>query len=98
MVTVYLRYQGKTHQFVASANGHLDAVSNALHDNLGIDFHDLTYHEHAIGSGTDTQAISYVSITSPEGKISWGVGIQDDIITSSVYALISAVNHQLLDK
>ena len=98
MVTVYLRYQGKTHQFVASANGHLDAVSNALHDNLGIDFHDLTYHEHAIGSGTDTQAISYVSITSPEGKVSWGVGIQDDIITSSVYALISAVNHQLLDK
>ena len=48
-----------------------------------------------MGSGTDTLAISYVSITAPDGSVNWGAGIQEDIITSSVYALISAVNRQL---
>lgn len=97
-VTIYLKYKGEIHKYTASANGHLDAVSNALHENLAIDFHSLTYHEHALGSGTDTQAISYVSITSPDNHTYWGVGIKDDIITSSVYALISAVNHQLINE
>ena len=94
-VTIYLKYQGRLHKFTAQANGHLDAVSNALHNGLNIQFANLTYHEHAMGSGTDTQAISYVSITSPSGSVNWGIGLQDDIITSSVYALISAVNRQL---
>lgn len=95
-VTIYLKYQGQIHKFTASANGHLDAVSNALHDGLNIQFANLTYHEHAMGSGTDTQAISYVSITAPDNTVNWGIGLQDDIITSSVYALISAVNRQLI--
>lgn len=94
-VTIYLKYQGVIKRFSASANGHLDAVSNALHGGLHIPFGNLTYHEHAMGSGTDTLAISYVSITAPDGSVNWGAGIQEDIITSSVYALISAVNRQL---
>ena len=94
-VTIYLKYQGVIKRFNASANGHLDAVSNALHGGLNIPFGNLTYHEHAMGSGTDTLAISYVSITAPDGSVNWGAGIKEDIITSSVYALISAVNRQL---
>ena len=94
-VTIYLKYQGVIKRFSASANGHLDAVSNALHGGLNIPFGNLTYHEHAMGSGTDTLAISYVSITAPDGSVNWGAGIKEDIITSSVYALISAVNRQL---
>ena len=64
-VTIYLKYQGVIKRFNASANGHLDAVSNALHGGLNIPFSNLTYHEHAMGSGTDTLAIlSLIHISS----------------------------------
>ncbi|MCD7774774.1 MAG: hypothetical protein LUH40_04235 [Clostridiales bacterium] len=36
--------------------------------------------------------MTYVSITLDDGSISWGVGVDDDIIVSSIYALFSAVN------
>mgnify|MGYP002514770162 CR=1 FL=1 len=48
--------------------------------------------------GSTSKAVSYVSITMPDGKVSWGVGVDDDIILSSVYALFSAINRLELVK
>ena len=39
--------------------------------------------------------MAYVSITGSDGKVFWGVGIQDDIIYASVKALFSAVNRMI---
>ena len=76
-------------------NGHLDAVSNAIKHQLGIEFFELTYEEHALTKGSTSKAITYVSIISKSGEKVWGVGIHDDIIASSVNALFSAVNRSL---
>ncbi|MBP3315913.1 MAG: 2-isopropylmalate synthase [Clostridia bacterium] len=79
----------------ANGNGRLDAISNAFKENLGFEYSNLTYTEHALTSDSNSQAVTYVSIMAPGGKVFWGVGVHDDIIASSVYALVSAINRSL---
>ncbi len=83
---------GEVIDISASGNGRLDAVSNALKKHLGIEYSNLTYTEHALTSESTSKAVTYVSITCPDGKVSWGVGVHDDIISASINALISAIN------
>ena len=82
----------------ADGNGRLDAVSNALKKHLGIEYSNLTYTEHALSIGSSSQAVTYVSVTFTDGKVSWGAGVHDDIIAASINALVSAVNRKLLSK
>ena len=79
-------------------NGRLDAVSNALKRYLNIDYSNLTYTEHALTAGSTSEAVTYVSITFPDGKLSWGVGVHDDIIAASINALVSAINRKLISE
>lgn len=74
-----------------SGNGRLDAVSNAIRSYFGLDYELASYEEHAISRGTTSKAATYVSITS-RGRRFWGVGINEDIIRSSIDALVSAAN------
>ena len=82
----------------ADGNGRLDAVSNALKKHLGIEYSNLTYTEHALSVGSSSQAVTYVSVTFTDGKVTWGAGVHDDIIAASINALVSAVNRKLLSK
>lgn len=78
--------------FTAQGNGRLDAVSNALKQNLGYRYSIIKYQEHAIEQGSNAKAIAYVGIRTPEGLVSWGAGTHDDIMAASVNALVSAIN------
>ena len=78
--------------FTAQGNGRLDAVSNALKENLGYRYSIIKYQEHAIEQGSNAKAIAYVGIRTPEGQVSWGAGTHDDIMAASVNALVSAIN------
>ncbi|MCR4956323.1 MAG: 2-isopropylmalate synthase [Lachnospiraceae bacterium] len=86
---------GRMKELKGNGNGRFDAVSDALQQ-MGVVFSDLTYHEHALEIGTKSRAASYVGIQMENGKEYWGVGVHTDIITSSLYALFSAVNKGLL--
>lgn len=68
-----------------------DAVSNIIKQYFGISYELTVYEEHALSQGSSSKAMSYVGITC-DGKMFWGVGIDDDIITSSINALVVAVN------
>ena len=94
-VTVTVEIDGEIKELKATGNGRLDAVSNAIKQQLGIKYSDLTYEEHALTQGSSSQAITYMSITLASGKKVWGAGIHDDIIASSINALFSAVNRSL---
>ncbi len=83
---------GKEVTYPARGNGRLDAISNALQENLGFSYSNLTYSEHALEIGSTSRAMSYISITAADGKVYWGAGMDTDIITSSVLALVSAIN------
>lgn len=81
-------------KFTASANGNgrLDAVSNAIKTVIGDTYVLESYTEHALEVSSKSQAASYVGIKDENGKITWGVGIDSDIIVSSIKALVSAIN------
>ena len=97
-VTLTVEIDGEEKELKATGNGRLDAVSNAVKKQLGIEFSELTYEEHALTKASSSQAITYVSITLPDGKKAWGAGIHDDIIASSINALFSAINRSLEEK
>lgn len=73
-------------------NGRLDAISNAIMRHFDVHFSLITYEEHALQSGSNSQACAYVGIQDGNGAIYWGAGIRNDIIEASAAALISAVN------
>lgn len=92
--TVHLVCSGRSASATNTGNGRLDAVSNAIRSYTGLDYSINTYTEHALEVGSASQAVSYVEIVSG-GKSFWGTGIDNDIITSSIKALVSAVNNLL---
>ena len=75
----------------ANGNGRLDAVSNAIKQYFGVSYELSVYEEHALTTGSSSKAMTFVGITC-DGKMYWGAGIDDDLIKSSVNALVVAVN------
>lgn len=88
---VTIRSAEGTETVHAEGNGRLDAVSNALKEKFGVSYVLAVYEEHAISLGSSSKAAAFVGIRH-DGKLHWGVGIEDDIIQSSIDALVSAVN------
>ncbi len=88
---VTIEQNGEKRVVEASGNGRLDAVSNALKKYFGISYELSAYEEHAISRGSSSKAAAYVGILC-NGKMYWGVGIDEDIIRSSIAALVSAGN------
>lgn len=91
LAQVTIEHGGETYQTEANGNGRLDAVSNCFKQHFGIEYHLTTYEEHALGSGSNAKACSYVGVTDGN-RTYWGVGIHEDIIHSSIDALCIAVN------
>ena len=92
---VTIEYNGRTINKQAFGNGRLNAVSVCLKDMLGVSYVLHTYTEHAMEEKATSRAVSYVGIKDDNGKDFWGVGIANDIIDSSLKALISAVNNMI---
>lgn len=90
---VTVKINGETRRLCGAGNGRLDAVSCAIKDGLGLDYTISTFTENAVEQTSRSKAASYIGITSPDGKVGWGVGIDTDIINSSIKALISAINN-----
>ncbi len=93
-VTMKVEAYGEVRTIQAEGSGRLSAVSRALRHEMNIDISDLSYTEHALERGTDSKAVTYVSITDKNGNVEWGVGVNNDIIYSSVDALFSAINRR----
>ena len=77
-------------------NGPIAAFVNAINDlpqaaEHGWDVRVLDYHEHALSSGGDAIAAAYVECAVGD-QILWGVGLDPNIVTASLKAVISAVN------
>ena len=91
---VEIEYRGKVQAVEVNGNGRLDCISNAIKAVTGRDYVLESYVEHALEEKSTSKAASYVSI-SENSNVHWGVGIHSDIMTSSISALVSAVNRML---
>ena len=73
--------------------GPLEAFSNGL-EKIGLRLDILDYSEHALGNGSNAQAVSYVH-ANINGQRYCGVGIDRDIVLASLKALLAAANQAL---
>ena len=81
---------GEERHVSGRGNGLMSSVLDALREGLGVDLDIADYQEHAIGNGADAQAAAYVECRTPAGATVFGVGIDADVATASVKALLSA--------
>ncbi len=86
-----IHYGNEARTITGIGNGRLDSVSNAIKQFFDISYEVSFYEEHSLTKGSSSKAIAYVGIIC-NGTQYWGVGIDADIIKSSVSALVVAVN------
>ena len=77
----------------AEGNGPIAAFLNILSTH-GVDIRLFDYVEHALSASGDALAAAYVEL-EVNGKTLWGVGIDADISTASLKAIVSSVNRAL---
>jgi 2-isopropylmalate synthase len=90
---IVLRDGSKEIEASGTGNGPISAFL-AILGAQGVDTRLLDYVEHTMSAGGDAQAASYIEL-DVAGKTLWGVGIDSDIATSSLKAVISGVNRAI---
>ena len=89
-VNVYV--DGQLESLQGTGNGPIAAFVSAINElPQGFDVRVLDYHEHALSSGGDAIAAAYVECAVGD-QVLWGVGLDANIVTASLKAVISAVN------
>jgi 2-isopropylmalate synthase len=91
-----IEIDGHEHHLEGSGNGALSALADAL-QNMGIDIDIVGYSEHAISGtspwGRESQAATYIECTAAgSNEKVWGVGIHEDVVQSSLFALLGAAS------
>ncbi len=90
-----IRIDGEIREIEGIGTGPVSAFEDAL-SSVGIDVRVLDYAEHAMSSGGDARAAAYVEcdvrVDGGSGTSVWGVGIDGNIVTASLKAILSAVN------
>ncbi|NUP33763.1 MAG: 2-isopropylmalate synthase [Streptomycetaceae bacterium] len=89
-LTVEMVVDGAAATLDGIGNGPIDAFVRAL-GGIGFDVRVLDYTEHAMSGGEDARAVAYVEC-AVDGKVLWGVGVDENIVRASLKAVVSAVN------
>ncbi|HVK90768.1 MAG TPA: 2-isopropylmalate synthase [Mycoplana sp.] len=87
---------GETRRIEGQGTGPIDGFIHALSLHTGVDMSVVDYSEHSLQQGSNAAAIAYVEIEHPGGKL-FGVGINTNIVTASLEAIVSAANRALED-
>ena len=92
-VKVVYTDHGAEHSFEAVGNGPIDAVRRGLAEQLTVNIKVLDYEEHALQSGSNSQAAAYIHLLDGEtGHVTYGVGVSSNITRASIRAIFSAMN------
>jgi 2-isopropylmalate synthase len=82
---------GEERAISGRGNGPIAAFVDALARDCGIRLRVLDFVEHAVASGSDATAVAYVEAADEKGTVAWGVGMDANILTASLRAVVSAV-------
>ncbi len=91
ILTAEITDKGVTRNIEGRGTGPIDGFVDALSKYLGVKMSVIDYSEHSLQQGSDASAISYVEMAYPDGKL-FGVGINDNIVSASLEAVVSAAN------
>jgi 2-isopropylmalate synthase len=95
-VRARLATAGATTTISGHGNGPISALVHGLRQDLGIEVDVLDYAEHALGAGEEATAVAYVEVRS-HGEVRWGVGMDPNITTASMRAVLSALERLGVD-
>src|SRR6478735_4953017 len=87
-----IEVDGKPQSVSGRGKGLISSVLTTLKQTFGLELDVLDYTEHALGTGADARAATYLECAMPDGRTVWGVGIDEDVATASVRAILSAAN------
>jgi len=87
-----IEIDGQVQSVSGRGNGLISSVVATLAEGFGVRLEVRDYSEHAMGSGTNARAAAYVECVLADGRVVWGVGIDEDVATASVRAILSAAN------
>ncbi|MEZ7910601.1 MAG: 2-isopropylmalate synthase [Propionivibrio sp.] len=91
-VRLSVRHQGEIRTLDGVGNGPIDAAVHAI-SQLGIPLHVRSYEERSMGKGEDARACAFVEVAQNGGdRECYGIGIDANIVTASLRALVSGVN------
>ncbi len=87
-----VKYNGQQISIGGAGNGPLDGFVAALRETPVAKFNITAFHEHSVGTGSDTHAVAYVQITKEDGCVKWGVGKSSNVGRAGIAAVVSALN------
>ena len=87
-----VRMDGQERVISGRGNGLISSVVAALEESCGLSIEVADYQEHALRRGSDAQAAAYVECRLADGRTVFGVGIDADVATASVKAVLGAAN------
>lgn len=91
-LTTEILMAGQRHKLAGNGNGPIDAFVQALGKLSGEKITVSDYHEHAISKGADAEAVTYIELRVEEGRSVYGVGIDSNIVTASLKAILGGLN------
>ncbi len=87
-----LECNGEQHIISGAGNGPIDAFFAALSKVHISGYKFVSYHEHAVGEGSDAQAAAYIELRTPDNRHIYGVGVDANINLASIKGVLCAVN------
>ena len=94
VIELEMDLDGQIQQLRGEGNGPISAILDALQ--LPIDV--VNYEERSIGSGANAKALALIELqVKGTGKSVFGAGIHDNIVTSSIEAILASTN-RLIDQ
>ena len=83
---------GKAQTVSGRGNGLISSVVTTLAERFGVALDVRDYSEHAMAKGSDARAAAYIECVTADDRTVWGVGIDEDVATAGVRAVLSAAN------
>jgi len=93
-VSAQLDVDGAAVTLQGEGDGPVEAFVQAITAHFGEEFDVVDYAEHAIGRGSNAQAVAYVETINGSHDIRWGLGQDPNITTASLRAVLSAYERQ----
>lgn len=90
-ISIVLNCDSKEITIEGLGNGPIDAMIDAIKKSFNLDIKISDYHQHAISSGSDAQAVAYSELLL-EGESVWGVGMHQNTVIAGLLSVISGLN------
>ena len=91
-LTAQVSHLGKKKEIYGIGTGPIHAFVDAINQNCGTDIKIRDYIQHALGTGTNAEAVTYLETTNSSGTVVFGVGMDANVVNASLKAVVSAAN------